>query len=176
MRQRDVGRDPTLARKLAGWYTRDSQTCAGNRVGKMVSSPAMLVLFCVALAGAWSPGRQLQDEAPPPPLWRKLQAKMNIEFCSKNMASELEPCKVRDGRTLASVHPCLCTPCFAHRSAAPLSAQSEVFQESLKGLSLEEKKAKIDAGAGPVSNPRPRLNSCPRPVQLRGLALDLRPV
>ena len=60
----------------------------------MVSSPAMLVLFCVALAGAWSPGRQLQDEAPPPPLWRKLQAKMNIEFCSKNTASELEPCKV----------------------------------------------------------------------------------
>ena len=94
MRQRAVGRDPTLARKLAGWYTRDSQTCAGNRVGKMVSSPAMLVLFCVALAGAWSPGRQLQDEAPPPPLWRKLQAKMNIEFCSKNTASELEPCKV----------------------------------------------------------------------------------
>lgn len=80
----------------AGWYIRDSQTCAAeNRVGKMVSSPAMLVLFCVALAGAWSPGRQLQDEAPPPPLWRKLQAKMNIEFCSKNTASELEPCKVR---------------------------------------------------------------------------------
>jgi hypothetical protein len=53
----------------------------------------MLVLFCAALVGA-SPGRQLQDEAPAPPLWRKLQAKMNIEFCSKNTASELEPCKV----------------------------------------------------------------------------------
>ena len=140
----------------------------------MVSALTLLVCFC-ATVSAWSPGRKLQEEMPPP-LWRKLQAKMNIEFCSKNMASELEPCKVRDGRTLASVHPCLCTPCFAHRSAAPLSAQSEVFQESLKGLSLEEKKAKIDAGAGPVSNPRPRLNSCPRPVQLRGLALDLRPV
>ena len=59
----------------------------------MVLSPAMLVLFCAALVGA-SPGRQLQDESPPPPLWRKLQAKMNIEFCSKNTASELEPCKV----------------------------------------------------------------------------------
>ena len=74
----------------------------------MVSSP-LLLLFCAALVGA-SPGRRLQDEAPAPPLWRKLQAKMNIEFCSKNTASELEPCK------------------------------AEVFQESLKGLSLEEKK------------------------------------
>ena len=62
-------------------------------VGEMFLSPAKLVLFCAALVGA-SPGRQLQDESPPPPLWRKLQAKMNIEFCSKNTASELEPCKV----------------------------------------------------------------------------------
>merc|ERR1712021_110780 len=82
------------------------------RSGEMFLSPAKLVLFCAALVGA-SPGRQLQDEAPPPPLWRKLQAKMSIEFCSKNTASELEPCK------------------------------AEVFQESLKGLSLEKKIAMI---------------------------------
>merc|ERR1712194_228645 len=88
-------------------------------VGEMFLSPAKLVLFCAALVGA-SPGRQLQDESPPPPLWRKLQAKMNIEFRSKNTASELEPCK------------------------------SEVFQESLKGLSLEEKKAKIDAAISEI--------------------------
>ena len=84
----------------------------------MVSSP-LLLLFCAALVGA-SPGRRLQDEAPAPPLWRKLQAKMNIEFCSKNTASELEPCK------------------------------AEVFQESLKGLSLEEKKMKIDAAISEI--------------------------
>ena len=72
-----------------------NQTCNSGtpRSAQMVLSPAMLVLFCAALVGA-SPGRQLQDESPPPPLWRKLQAKMNIEFCSKNTASELEPCKV----------------------------------------------------------------------------------
>ena len=29
-------------------------------------------------------GRSLQDGETPPPLWRKLQAKMVIEFCSKN--------------------------------------------------------------------------------------------
>ena len=58
----------------------------------MVSFSPALLLVCAVLVGA-SPGRRLQDEAPAPPLWRKLQAKMNIEFCSKNTASELEPCK-----------------------------------------------------------------------------------
>jgi hypothetical protein len=72
----------------------------------------LFLSLCAKAALALPDPRRLQDDAPPP-LWRKLQAKMNMEFCSKNTASELEPCK------------------------------SEVFQESLKGLSLEEKKSKV---------------------------------
>ena len=66
----------------------------------MVSFSPALLLVCAVLVGA-SPGRRLQDEAPAPPLWRKLQAKMNIEFCSKNTASELEPCKASAALALA---------------------------------------------------------------------------
>ena len=33
-----------------------------------------------------------------------------------------------------------------------MPSQAEVFQESLKGLSLEEKKAKIDAGGAIVAS------------------------
>jgi hypothetical protein len=67
----------------------------------------------VALSLAFSTGsRSLQEDTVPVRL--KLQAKMTMEFCSKNPTSELLPCK------------------------------EAVFQDSLKGLGKEERLAKIN--------------------------------
>ena len=57
-----------------------------------------LLALCAALCAG-------QEEIPPPPMWRKLQAKMNIEFCSKNVGSELEPCKARPTAPAAACSP-----------------------------------------------------------------------
>ena len=106
------------------------------------------------------PAHPQAGEAPPPaPLWRKLQAKMNIEFCSKNIASELEPCKVlpcpryRSRRSAVIATAVISHSPFAASSirlgglrcseltsSVRCAPQSQVFQESLKGLSLEEKR------------------------------------
>ncbi|KAL1520734.1 hypothetical protein AB1Y20_022302 [Prymnesium parvum] len=67
--------------------------------------------------------RSLQEEAPAP-AFRKLQAKMTIEYCSKNTGSELLPCK------------------------------EEVFLQTLKGLSKEERQKKISDAVAYIEEKR----------------------
>jgi len=120
---------------------------------------------------------------------------MNIEFCSKNIASELEPCKVlpcpryRSRRSAVIATAVISHSPFAASSirlgglrcseltsSVRCAPQSQVFQESLKGLSLEESRGRAPEDFAIPAMRLPIDEHIPRSFQGRGHILNINTV